>query len=60
MTKQTTWVWCPYCRTELTMIGYVIEDRFPVIYKCPGCGAVTHWDFDAPVPLYLDAYDKGR
>ncbi len=58
MSKQTTWAWCPYCRTELTRVGDVLEDGFPVIYKCPGCGALTHWDFDAPVPLHLDAYDK--
>jgi Zn-finger protein len=56
--KQTCWVWCPYCRNELTSEhgGDWREDATgAVVYTCAGCGAVTRWDFDAPVPLLLAA-----
>lgn len=51
--KQTCWVWCPYCRVELTRWGDVWQDDPFVVYECPGCGAFTEWEFGAPVPLYL-------
>jgi uncharacterized Zn finger protein len=51
--QQTCWTWCPWCHTELTAWGDVLTDRETVVYRCPGCGALTVWDFDAPVPLYL-------
>jgi len=54
--KQTTFVYCPTCRNELTgeRSSYVYDENYHVLYKCFDCGTFSLWDFDAPVPLLLE------
>jgi hypothetical protein len=52
-TTQTTWVYCPCCRQELTggdARCWDGEDEL-VYYSCGDCGTQSRWDFDFPVPV---------
>lgn len=51
-TKQTCWVYCPFCDLELVSSNSLVLDKELVTYKCERCGAVSTWDFDSfPVPV---------
>ena len=52
--EQTTFVYCPNCRFELTAGGTMLsDDAKGVAYCCKSCEHLSLWDFDAPVPLLI-------
>ena len=51
--KQTTFCYCPRCKTELISSGSFVSDEEVVTYKCAVCDTVTEWLFDAPAPMLL-------
>lgn len=51
--KQTTFCYCPNCKTELISSNSFISDEEVVTYKCVKCGVISEWDFDAPSPILL-------
>lgn len=48
-------VWCPECR-EILNDGSNCHDTDDglVEFVCVECGCISDWDFDAPVPLYIN------
>ena len=55
---QTTWVYCPKCKSDLCSTDSFISDTYDihgdnhVLYKCTNCGTKSDWNFDvAPVPI---------
>ena len=49
--KQTTFCYCPNCKTELIGSGSFVSDNELVKYNCATCATVTEWLFDAPAPI---------
>lgn len=51
--KQTTFCYCPSCKTELISSGSFVSDNELVKYNCTTCETVTEWLFDAPAPILI-------
>ena len=50
---QTTFCYCPVCKSELISTNsYVGESEF-TRFKCKSCGVESRWIFDTPIPLRL-------
>lgn len=57
--KQTTWIYCPGCKRDLTTSpNVIVKDEDRVHYYCGFCNTVSSWDFDFPVPILIDASYK--
>jgi len=53
--RQTTWVYCPGCKRDLcTEPGTLVTDTDLVRYVCGNCKTRSTWNFDAPVPIYIE------
>lgn len=58
-TKQTCFVYCPQCNTELISSNSFISDKNFVTYKCKNCKEVSEWDFDSfPIPVLIKKNTK--
>lgn len=51
--NQSCFAWCD-CGNELCSTDSLIKDTDFVYYKCSECGKESKWDFDAPVPLFIE------
>lgn len=53
--RQTTFCYCPVCKSELISTNsYVGHSEF-VRFKCTNCKTESKWIFDTPVPLRLQS-----
>jgi len=64
--KPTTRCYCPNCEKDLCaqdealLLDHPEEDKDPsfVQYCCRECGTESFWDFDFPVPIWLEGIDR--
>lgn len=53
--KQTTFCYCPVCKSELISTNsYVGESEF-VRFRCNNCKTDSKWIFDTPIPLHIES-----
>ena len=51
--KQTCFVYCPKCDTELISSNSLVKDTDYVYFKCKHCGKESKWDFDFSCPMLI-------